>query len=62
MESSDQNSSDEVAGLSIDDVIALERRIVALEKIVSDFSITGTGISGNIEDGYTYNNPDEQTS
>ncbi len=40
----------------------LEARIAQLEKIVANFSITGTGISGNIEDGFFYNNPDNQTS
>ncbi len=42
--------------------LTLEERITQLEKIVANFSITGTGISGNIEDGFTYNNPDDQIS
>jgi hypothetical protein len=33
----------------------LEKRIRAAEKILGNFTIRGTGIAGNLQDGFQYN-------
>jgi hypothetical protein len=54
MEGSDSGNSDEVDGDQVNELIALTRH---LERSVQDFSFTGERVDGDIESGFTVNEP-----
>jgi hypothetical protein len=55
MEGSDSIDSDEIKLTPEEQMAKLHERVKDLEQIVEKFSITGEGIAGNIQDGFSFN-------
>lgn len=63
MENPDQNNSDEIARSPDEEqrmLEEMEETIKRHERIVRDFNIIGTGMSGNVAEGFVYDSSSDE--